>query len=81
MYTFTYQKTLLHTLLLIVLKIVESLQCILVGTISAPKNVKVAQYLFLKKLNVANEILGQVEKPSFSVRCKTCVTSSGFKIS
>ena len=29
MYTFTYQKTLLHTLLLLVFKIVESLQCIL----------------------------------------------------
>ena len=28
MYTFTYQKTLLHTLLLLVFKIVESLQCI-----------------------------------------------------
>ena len=28
-YTFTYQKTLLHTLLLLVFKIVESLQCIL----------------------------------------------------
>ena len=28
-HTFTYQKTLLHTLLLLVFKIVESLQCIL----------------------------------------------------
>ena len=28
-YTFTYQKTLLHTLLLLVFKIIESLQCIL----------------------------------------------------
>ena len=28
-HTFTYQKTLLHTLLLIIFKIVESLQCIL----------------------------------------------------
>ena len=28
-YTFTYQKALLHTLLVLVFKIVESLQCIL----------------------------------------------------
>ena len=33
-HTFTYQKTLLHTLLLFVFKIVERLQCILKGALS-----------------------------------------------
>ena len=47
-YIFTYQKTLLHTLLLLVLKIVESLQCILkcklTEKLSRPCHIKI-QYL------------------------------------
>ena len=39
------------------------------------KNVKVAFNVFLKNYHVAIEILGQVEKTRFSVRCETFVTS------
>ena len=49
MHTFSYQKTLLHTLLLLVFKIVESLQCILKNfQISQESTCVVSESLFNK---------------------------------
>ena len=58
-HTFTYQKTLLHKLLLLILKIVESLQCILMKKtkLAAAKNDRSHDNTFLYVVGVKASII------------------------
>ena len=60
-YTFTYSKTLIHTLLLLVFKIVESLQCIL--------EIKILKYLLKIKTASPTNFQKQPFADIFQNRC------------